>query len=376
MEPETHSPLIYSPAAVLNLFNNSIAVSQSKKLIPLKGVFLQGKGGNYNGFYYDTLRDEASDAQITIIVPALIRNELQANKTVTVNGFITKRVVNNASRIDIQFTVTDLVAQVQNKYSDEDLKRITLQQEKAAAGYRDVDSYIKNKIIKAEPFRIAIIIGKTGIIDSDIKHQLKESIAFYDLHFSRISLSSESEIIQALQVLDNQNFDLIALSRGGGENLEIFNKSAIAATANQLRALFLTAIGHKEDNTLLQRVADKAFITPTAFGQYLNEIYNETVAELQQSRAQLVESVKKQLEAGYDKEITNLKTQLQNVEALKNQSAADMEKVQQERQKVYEERIRNYEVKVAELEKKTINWTAIIIAVIIGLIVGYLLKRA
>jgi hypothetical protein len=62
MEPETHSPLIYSPAAVLNLFNNSIAVSQSKKLIPLKGVFLQGKGGNYNGFYYDTLRDEASES--------------------------------------------------------------------------------------------------------------------------------------------------------------------------------------------------------------------------------------------------------------------------------------------------------------------------
>jgi exonuclease VII large subunit len=374
MEPENNSPLIYSPAAVLNLFNNSITISQAKKLIPLKGIFLQGKGGNYNGFYYDTLRDEASDAQITIIVPALIRNELQVNKTVTVNGFITKRVVNNSSRIDIQFTVTDLVGQTQNKYSDEEIRRITLQQEKAAAGYRDVNSYIKNKIIKEEPFRIAIIMGKTGIIDSDIKHQLKESIASYDLHFSRISLSSETEIIQALQALDNQNFDLIAISRGGGENLEIFNKSAIAATANQLRALFLTAIGHKEDNTLLQRVADKAFITPSAFGQYLNDLYNETVAELQQSRAQLIESVKKQLEAGYDKEITNLKTQLQNVEALKNQSAAAMEKVQLERQKVYDERIRNYEVKVAELEKKTFNWTAVIIAVVIGLIIGYLLK--
>lgn len=374
MEQESIGTLIYSPSAVLHLFNNSLNVSQAKKLIPLKGVFLQGKGGNYNGFYYDTLRDEASDAQITILVPALIRNELQANKTVTVNGFITKRVVNNASRIDIQFTVTDLVAQVQNKYSEEDLKRITLQQEKAAAGYRDVDSYIKNKIIKEESFRMVIIIGKIGIIDSDIKHQLKESIAFYDLHFIRISLSSETEIIQALKELDNQNFDLIAISRGGGENLEIFNKSAIAATATRLRALFLTAIGHKEDNTLLQRVADKAFITPTALGQYFNDLYNETVTELQQSRSQLIESVKKQLQAGYDKEITNLKTQLQNVEALKNQSAAAMEKIQQERQQVYEDRLKTYEVKVAGLEKKTISWTAIIIAVIAGLIIGYLLK--
>lgn len=373
MEAE-NSTVTYSPAAVLNLFNNALTVSQSKKLIQLKGIFQPGKGSLYNGSYYDSIRDEASDAQITVIVPALIRNDLQPNRTVTVNGFISKRVVNNASRIDIQFTITDLVAQAQNKYSDEELKRITVQQAKAASGYRDVHTYIKNKIINEQPFRIAVIIGKTGIIDSDIKHQLRESIAFYDLRFQRISLNSETEIIHTLTALDNGGYDLIAISRGGGENLDIFNKAAIAAAAIQLKALFLTAIGHKEDNTLLQRVADKAFITPTAFGQYLNETYNETVAELQQSRARLVDSVKKQLAAGYDKEITNLKTQLQNVEALKNQSVADLEKVQQERQKVYDERIRNYEVKVAELERKTINWTAIIIAVIIGLIIGYLLK--
>ena len=35
------------------------------------------------------------------------------------------------------------------------------------------------------------------------------------------------------------------------------------------------AIGHKENIPLLQKVADKAFITPTALGQYLNDIYNE-----------------------------------------------------------------------------------------------------
>jgi hypothetical protein len=70
------------------------------------------------------LRDEASDAQVTLFVPALIRSELQPNKTVTLNGFITRRVVNNASRIDIQFTVTELVDQTQNKYSTEEIKRM------------------------------------------------------------------------------------------------------------------------------------------------------------------------------------------------------------------------------------------------------------
>ena len=64
--------------------------------------------------------EAATDAQITLVVPALIRNELQHNKTVTINGYITRRVVNNASRIEIQLTVTELVGQTQNKYSDDE----------------------------------------------------------------------------------------------------------------------------------------------------------------------------------------------------------------------------------------------------------------
>jgi hypothetical protein len=41
------------------------------------------------------------------------------------------------------------------------------------------------------PFRIGIVIGKSGIIDNDIKHQLRESIGFYELTFHRVNLSSE-----------------------------------------------------------------------------------------------------------------------------------------------------------------------------------------
>jgi len=378
MEASEQGLVIYSPAAVLNLFNNSISLKQTQRMIQLRGVFQLGKGAFYNGAYYDSLRDESSDAQITLIVPALIRNELQPNKTVTINGFITRRVINNASRIDIQLTVTELVEQMTNKYSSEEIKRIEIQQEKAAAGFRDVAGFIKEKIINEQPFKIGVIIGKSAIIDSDIKHQLRESIAFYQLDFHRINLSSEAEIIQVLNELDN-NTDIVVVSRGGGENLEIFNKTAIAETAIGLKALLITAIGHKEDVTLLQKVADKAFITPSEFGQFLNDTYNHTVEELQHSRAQLVEAVTKQLKAGYEKEIENLKTQIQNLEALKKQSTGDMQKVyeeritglmalQQEKQKIYEEQL-------ALLKNKpAVNWIAVIIAVIIGLVIGYLLK--
>jgi exodeoxyribonuclease VII large subunit len=226
----------------------------------------------------------------------------------------------------------------------------------------------------------------TAIIDNDIKHQLRESIAFYNLEFRRINLSSEAEILATMQTLDEKETDIIAISRGGGEHLEIFNKTAIAEKAIQLKSLLVTAIGHKDDVTLLQKVADKSFITPSEFSQFLNDTYNHTVEELQHSRAQLVDSVTKQLTAGFEKEIANLREQVKNLEELKKQSTADMQKVyeekiqglnalQQERQQVYEQQLKNYQQQVASLAKKgNINWVIVIIAILLGLVIGYLIK--
>lgn len=393
MEAEHTNLVTYSPAAVLNLFNNSISISQTKRIIQLKGIYMQGKGALYSGYFYDTFRDESSDAAITILVPPLIRNELQPNKTITVNGFITRRIIGTSGSIQIQLTVTDLVGQTQNKYSDDEIKKIELMQAKAAVGYRDVYSWLKEKIINEEPFRIGIIIGKTGIIDNDIKHQLRESIGFYDLSFHRVNLSSEREILAAIDRLHTEHYGLIAISRGGGENLDIFNKFSLAEKAIGLESLFITAIGHKDDISLLQKVADKSFITPSELGQFLNDTYNHTVEELQNSRAKLIESVKSQLTANYQKQIENLNEKLKAHEELRLKTAGDLEQVykekidllnaqlageqrlQGERIGLLSEQISNYKAQVASHEtKSSINWTVVIIAVILGIVIGFLLK--
>ncbi|MET3501356.1 hypothetical protein ABIC45_002968 [Mucilaginibacter rubeus] len=393
MENDNTSIISYSPAAVLNLFNNSIFINQTKRIVQLKGIYIQGKGTLYSGYFYDTFRDEASDAAITILVPPLIRNELQPNKTVTVNGFVTRRVINTSGSIQIQLTVTDLVAQTQNKYNDDDLKKIELMQLKAVSGYRDVYSWLKEKIISEEAFKIGIIIGKSGIIDNDIKHQLRESISFYDITFHRVNLSSEEEILIMLDRLNNENYGLIALSRGGGDNLDIFNRFVLAEKAVSLSSLFITAIGHKDDVTLLQKVADKSFITPSELGQFLNDVYNHTVEELANSKARLIESVKLQLSANYQKEIDNLNEKLKANEELRIQTAKDLEQVYKEKielfngqlaseQKLQAERIgmlndqiRNYKEQLSSTEGKTgINWILMVVAIILGLVIGYLVK--
>jgi hypothetical protein len=58
------------------------------------------------------------------------------------------------------------------------------------------------------------------------------------------------------------------------------------------------------------KVADKAFITSTALGQYLNDIYNETHEQLQNSKAKLIDDISRQFKANYDKQIqTQLEAQ-------------------------------------------------------------------
>ncbi len=97
---------------------------------------------------------------------------------------------------------------------------------------------------------------------------------------------------------------------------EVDSDPVLAEYCLGLGPCFVTAIGHKEDSSLLQRIADKAFITPTALGQYLNTLYNETIAELEHSKAKLVAVITEQLKANYGKQVENLEAKIKQLEEL------------------------------------------------------------
>jgi exodeoxyribonuclease VII large subunit len=318
LTPAASSRISYSPSALLQLFNNALNPSPVKTIIPLRGIYQPGRGALYNGVYYDGLKDETTDAQVTLVVPALVRNELTPGKTIAFYGYISKRVVPVGGRIEVHVNITQLLEQMAGKYNEKDLRALEIQQRKSALGCRDVDSYIKTRILRQERVSITILVGKTAIIDHDIRHALGSAAGYYDLRFEKISLSSEAEILAALDQWNDRGLnDLLILSRGGGENQEIFNSPALAEACLSLDPLFLTAIGHQQDTSLVQKIADKAFITPTALGQYLHTIYNDTIAEQEHSKARLVELITTQLKTGYDKEVLNLQEKIRGLEELR-----------------------------------------------------------
>jgi exonuclease VII large subunit len=251
---QTDTEFTYNPSSLLSIFSSNLNNEATRKVLKVKGIYTQGKGANYNGYYYDNLKDETSDASMTLVVPGLIRSQLTPNQTIECFVHLTKKMQQNAGRIDLQLIVVELLSKSSSTYSETQIKSFEIMEKKAALGLKDVDSFIKAKITKDEPISINIIIGKSAIIQEDIKHQLKEAIGYYKIHFSTINLASTKEIIENLEYFNGKT-DILAIARGGGENLEIFENPDISEAALKLSTHFVTALGHAENVPLLQKIA-------------------------------------------------------------------------------------------------------------------------
>ena len=236
----------YNPSSITGIFNNALNNNLTRSIMQVKGVYLHGKGMNYGGYYYDQLKDENSDACITLIVPAILRMSLLSNQVIEGSAYLTKKVEANGARIVLQLNLMESFSQKESLYTEDQVQALQLIQKKADTGYKDVEAFIKAKIVREEKIKIIIVIGNNAIIDNDIKHQLEEAIGFYKFQFERVSLISENAIINALQAFDAEA-DILVLARGGGENLGIFDKPTIAKVALTLSSYFLTAIGHEVD---------------------------------------------------------------------------------------------------------------------------------
>ena len=186
-----------------------------------------------------------------------------------------------------------------------------------------------------------------------------------------------------------------------------------------------SAIGHAQNVTLFEKLADKKFITPTDFGNYLNHIFNSTVEELEKSKAKLVSDVTKTLTANFNKqiqnlnqelittkelnektkfekqnlhliEIDNLKKQIESISQLNEKVDIQNKSNQEAQAKILNDKIAaleqnfqqkdamltqanllasQYQRQLKEMDNKPFtNYLIIIIAAIIGMFIGFILK--
>ena len=135
------APVIYTPQEVACIFKEQLKTPA--KVVTIEGVYRQNpKSGNYYGYFYDSLAAQNSNFEMTLVVPAALREKMKDGTLVQVSGVVSKELRNRCS-IDLQFNVTRYDVIEENVISEDEQRLMSLQAEKSARGYRNVDGVLE-----------------------------------------------------------------------------------------------------------------------------------------------------------------------------------------------------------------------------------------
>ena len=352
----------YKPSEIIGIFNTILAKqSVNAQVVYLRGVYLASGRQPYGGYFYDTLRDEDRQEEITIYLTQQQRESLKNGNLVMVGGVLGRNVnhrgqiqlVLNVSRIDI----------IQDQAVDEsEIKRMELRQKKATIGFKNVDAILEQLLYTGGRPKVALVFAKSSITMSDFEAGINAAKTAIDFTEQRVNFSNSQELVRTLKGIDEFGFAVVAIVRGGGGGIEKLDDLDVLETIVNLKTPVIAAIGHVEEKLFIKQLVDKAAPTPNGLGQYFSEMVESVSEKQSKSRAALTEQIKKQfkdqLEAGQkqNKELQEKLTILtkNQEEATKkhNEQVQALTKAQQESAKKHAEQVQTAQKQNQELQKK------------------------
>lgn len=307
---------IYSPNAIIGIFNNALKIKETVSLVFLKGKYVYGHGKSYAGYYYDLVYSESSPASIGVKISSLLRTKIINNETYVLRGFIEKRIKN--SSIELVFVVDEIIQQQEKAISDEDLQKFEILQKKLDQETKDLETFIREKLSKKETIRIANIYGHNAIVQRDFYEGLGVAANEFLIDDYTCNITSSTSIFDKLSELKVKNYDIIGIVRGGGDkqSFDAFDDVKLANYFISFDSITITAIGHTVDETLLDKLSDKRYNLPLDYGVGLNKIIEKLTLEKSNSRAALINEVKLDVTKQFNEQVKTLETQLtkRNVE--------------------------------------------------------------
>ena len=313
----------------MGIFKNFFSHKEiNASVLCLQGIYFKSDKV-YGNAAWDQLRDENTSESLTVIVPVSLRNDLQNGNLISVYGTLDRRVQNNGS---IQFLLNvsriDKVKDI--AVSEDEVKRAECRRRKGELGYKDVDSILENKLFVNQRPKVALIYADTSITNSDFEKGLAAAKSSIDFVESRISFANSQALCTLLKSLDSQDYDLIAIIRGGGSGIEKLDDIAVVETLTNLTTAWIYGVGHEKENLFIRNIADKVIPIPFALGTYFRDTVENVIQKRNNSRAVLVQEVKKQ----YEKQIedSNKKNQelTKQLESLQKQNKEQAETSQKQ----------------------------------------------
>lgn len=166
--------------------------------------------------------------------------------------------------------------------------------------------FLNDKKLKVGKFikNILILSSKNGDAIKDFYHCIEHNKVNLNDDFTNVSvqgLDCPNSICKIIDNIKTNSYDMIVITRGGGsfEDLFGFCKKELIESVFNCKIPILSAVGHKEDTTLLDYVADYVVPTPSLAAQFIvdyNRKYIDSLLYLQNSiKENISDSIHKQL---------------------------------------------------------------------------------
>lgn len=256
-----------------SLYANSITSTLDGQLLVLEGFYFSKGGKLYGKYYYDEIVSKDKQNRITAQFTSDLKNQVKEGKYYQFEGFISKaQNLSNDSSLNVFFTLSRIITyepKVQ-LISEVEYNILHLRFQR---NFPSIDDTLINKIENGLTPILDIVTGIQSTSEDDYMSQL-ENPDFYRIRHHRCNLSSKNDILRFMASYDFTTTDLLIILRGGGTGLEVFNEIDLCKNAIELPVPFITGIGHDSDETLLERIADRGFSTPTAVGSFLQKTIN------------------------------------------------------------------------------------------------------
>ncbi len=233
----------------------------------LQGLLVTGEISNFHrqmgsGHLYFTLKDER--AQISCVMfkgSALsLRFEPKNGDKVELNARASIFEASGQMQLYVSSMRLSGLGDLFQKY--EELKR-----KLNAEGYfsEQHKKTLKSKYLS----RVAVLVGDNSAAMSDIKTCFKRRWPLCTVDYYTVLVQGEmasEDIIRKLKEVDELDYEAIILARGGGsfEDLFCFNDENLVKTIYSLKTFIVSGVGHEQDFTLCDFVADLRAPTPTA----------------------------------------------------------------------------------------------------------------
>ena len=154
------------------------------------------------------------------------------------------------------------------------------------------------------PERIGVLVGDHSAAMSDIKTAFARRWPLCQVDYHPVlvqGIDAPATIIAKLKETDEMGYDAIILARGGGsfEDLFCFNDEALIYTIYNMKTFLISGIGHEQDFTLTDFVADLRAATPTASVELItpdiekvNQLLEDIQTDLQEDILSILEKKK------------------------------------------------------------------------------------